>query len=98
MATNFDYNVHHVSIYVNNSRDIYSLTEWLTSCVCKRIKKGLSVEADHLAKCSTMQKIVRMATRLASEDGIKVSSEERKEVATQHAAYIMESAKYLASC
>jgi hypothetical protein len=55
------------------------------------MKKGQSVELDHLAECSTMKKIVRMGAQMCAKfDEPQPDKEERKEVAYALARYIIE--------
>lgn len=87
-----------VMIYVQNSRDIYQITEWLQNCVAKRIKKGQLVSVEHLAGCSSMTKIVRMAVQLCKEWNEPLpTKEEVKEIKREHAEYIIECANYIAN-
>lgn len=84
MKTNLD-------IYVNNNREIYCVSEWLASCVAKRMKKGQPVTIEHLANCSTMKRIVKEGVKLVQYyDGMAVPKEDRKEFAELHARYIIE--------
>ena len=80
-----------VKIYINNSRDIYCITDWLATCVAKRMKRGQLVTVEHLANCSTMKKIISMACKMCKEyNEPQPTKEERKEIATMHARYIIE--------
>lgn len=89
-------NAERMVIYINNTYDIYRITEWLVNCLVKKMKKGLAPDANHLAYCSTMKKIMGMAAKLVQTcDGAKVTAQERREVALAHAASIIESAEYL---
>lgn len=76
-------NTWRLSLYIDNSREIYSITESLSNS---------------LANCSTMKRIVSMAAKMVKEyDGATVSSQERKEAAVNHAEYIIECAKSIAN-
>lgn len=91
-------NTWRLSLYIDNSRDIYLATESLFYSLAKKIKKGVALNVETLAKCSTMKRIVSMAAKMVKEyDGITVSSQERKEAALKHSEYIMECAQYLAN-
>lgn len=84
--------------YVDNSRDVYAFTEVLINQVAKRFIKGRPVDASHLAACSTMCKLIGCAARVMYDDeGVKPTTAERRAAKTAHAAYIIESAKYLAT-
>lgn len=86
-----------LSIYVNNSSEVYLLTEWLENCIAKKIRKGVAVDTLYLSQCSTMKKIISKAARIEFEnEGIKPSKEERSRVALSHAAQIIENARYIA--
>lgn len=86
-----------LKIYVDNSREVYAITEGLIKQVAKRIAKGLPVEVDHLAKCSTMSKLLTLGARVMyAGEGVRPSTSERRAVAQEHAAYIVECANYLA--
>lgn len=89
-------NAERMVIYINNTYDIYRITEWLVNCLVKKMKKGLVPDVNHLAYCSTMKKIMGMAAKLVQTcDGARVTAQERREVALAHAASIIESAEYL---
>lgn len=90
-------NAERMVIYINNTYDIYRITEWLVNCLVKKMKKGLAPDANHLAYCSTMKKIMGMAAKLVQTcDGAKVTAQERREVAINHAQYIIECAEFIA--
>lgn len=91
-------NTWRLSLYIDNSREIYSVTEWLCSCLEKKIKKGVRLSAETLANCSTMKRIVSMAAKMVKEyDGATISTKERKEAALKHAEYIIDCAEYKAN-
>ena len=91
-------NTWRLSLYIDNSRDIYLVTESLFYSLAKKIKKGVKLSAETLANCSTMKRIVSMAAKMVKEyDGLTVSTNERKEVALKHAKYIIGCAEYLAN-
>lgn len=91
-------NTWRLSLYIDNSREIYQITEHLFNSLAKKIKKGVELNIETLAKSSTMKRIVSMAANMVKEnDGVTVSSQERKEAALNHAAYIIECANYLAN-
>ena len=54
-----------ILLYAQNDRDVYKLQQWLAECVAKRIKSGKEVSVDHLANCSTMQKLHVLLQRFA---------------------------------
>lgn len=89
-------NAERMVIYINNTYDIYRITEWLVNCLVKKMKKGMAPDVNHIAYCSTMKKIMGMAAKLVQTyDGARVTAQERGEVALAHAASIIESAEYL---
>lgn len=51
-------NTWRLSLYIDNSREIYSITESLSNSLAKKIKKGVKLSAETLANCSTMKRIV----------------------------------------
>ena len=90
-------NADRLAIYVDNSSDIYLITESLFNSLAKKIRKGLVPSVEHLANCSSMRKIIGMAAKMVAKyDGGKVTTEERKEAAKVHAQYIIECAEYIA--
>ena len=91
-------NTWRLSLYIDNSRDIYLATESLSNSLAKKIKKGVKLSAETLANCSTMKRIVSMAAKMVKEcDGATVSTKERKEAALNHAEYIIDCAEYKAN-
>lgn len=91
-------NTWRLSLYIDNSREIYSITESLSNSLAKKIKKGVKLSAETLANCSTMKRIVSMAAKMVKEyDGATVNTKERKEAALKHAWYIMDCADYIAN-
>lgn len=91
-------NTWRLSLYIDNSREIYSITESLSNSLAKKIKKGVELSVETLAKCNTMKRIVSMAAKMVKEyDGAIVSTKERKEAALKQAEYIMEWAEYKAN-
>lgn len=85
-------------IYVDNSRDIYSITEALQNSLAKKIRKGKAVSVERLARCASMQRIIRMAAKMVQEyDNNIPTADDRRAVAKEHAAYIIECAEYLAT-
>lgn len=91
-------NTWRLSLYIDNSREIYSITETLSNSLAKKIKKGVVLNVETLAKCSTMKRIVSMGAKIVKEyDGITVSSQERKEAALKHSECIVECAQHLAN-
>lgn len=91
-------NTWRLSLYIDNSREIYSITESLSNSLAKKIKKGVKLSAETLANSSTMKRIVSMAAKMVKEyDGVTISTKERKEAALKHAGYIMDCADYIAN-
>ena len=87
-----------LNLYIDNTKDIYRLTEWLCTAIAKKMKKGLVPDMEVLANCSTMKRIVGMAAKMVlEEEGRKVTVKDRKEAAKIHAADILYNAAYLAS-
>ena len=87
-----------LAIYVDNSREIYLITESLENTLAKKIRKGAKVSVEKLANCSSMKRIISMAANLVKKyDGNTVTAEDRKEVALSHAQYIIECAEFIAS-
>lgn len=91
-------NTWRLSLYIDNSREIYSITESLSNSLAKKIKRGVELSAETLANCSTMKRIVSMAAKMVKEcDGVTVSTKERKEAALNHAENIIDCAEYIAN-
>lgn len=87
-----------LKIYVDNSRDIYSITESLQNSLAKKIRKGVLVSVERIASCASMQRIIRMAANMVQEyDNNRPTADDRRAVAKEHAAYIIECAEYLAT-
>lgn len=76
-----------VYIVAMNTLHVYKEIEKLAAQVKKRKDKGLPVTVEHLAHCSAMQTIARMACRY--EEG-HITKEEKSEGAKQIAEYIIE--------
>lgn len=76
-----------VYIIAMNTLHVYKMIEALAAQVKKRKDKGLPVTVEHLAHCSTMQTIVRMACRCEESH---ITKEEREIGAKQIAEYIIE--------
>lgn len=90
-------NATRLKIYVDNSRDIYAITEGLQNSLAKKIRKGVAVSVDKLAASSSMRRIISQAARMVREfDGERPTADDRRAVAKVHAQYIMECAQYLA--
>ncbi len=49
-------NTWRLSLYIDNSREIYSITESLSNSLAKKIKKGVKLSAESLANCSTKER------------------------------------------
>ena len=91
-------NADRLAIYVDNSSDIYLITESLFKSLAKKIRNGVVPSVEYLANCSSMKKIIGMAAKLVFEhDHAKVTPQERKEVAIKHAQYIIECAEFIAA-
>lgn len=72
------------------------LTEWLQNSLLKKVKRGLTPSVEYLANCSTMKKIVRMASCMIYEQEHKTATKQEKEqAAREHAAYIIGCVEYL---
>lgn len=84
MKTNLD-------LYVNNTRDIYAITERLAANVAKRMKRGEPVTVEYLAECATMKRIISYGATLCAKYGEQVPDrQEKKFFASVHARYIIE--------
>lgn len=60
-----------LTMYIRNDRKIYDITTWLQNCVIKKSNKGVQLQAEYLANCSTMKTIIREAAKLLYKyDGI----------------------------
>lgn len=87
-----------LAIYVDNSREIYSVTENLVNSLAKKMRNGATISRERLAGSSTMRRIMSMGARMvADNEGERVTPGDRRAVAALHAAYIIESAEYIAS-
>ena len=76
-----------VYIVAMNTLPVYKVIERLADSVKRRKAKGLPVTVEHLAHCSSMQTIVRMACRYEERH---ITKEEKSEGAKQIAEYIIE--------
>ncbi len=87
-----------LAIYVDNSREIYSVTENLVNSLAKKIRKGVTISRERLVGCSTMRRIISMGARMvADNEGERCTAGDRRAVAALHADYIIECAEYIAS-
>ena len=84
-----------ILLYVQNDRDVYKLQQWLAKCVAKRIKSGKEVSVEHLANCSTMQKITCAAAKICNKYGEPFTIQDRKEAAIAIAESVIEDAKFI---
>lgn len=84
-----EFNVNHLHIYLDNTREMYAKTEWLAKCVSKRKAKGLLVTVEHLAGCSTMKSLVNESARYCRADDVRVTKEDKAEAARRQANYII---------
>lgn len=89
-------NAYRIVLYADNNREIYTrLTNPLCQQLVKRFIKGKAVFVEHLANCSTMQKIIREAVKIVRKcDGCTPSKAERKEAGFALAASLIEQAKF----
>ena len=76
-----------VYIVAMNTLHIYKMIENLAMAVQKRKDKGLPIDRDYLANCSTMRSITLAAKR--AEEGT-ITKEERMAGSYQIADYILE--------
>ena len=84
-----------ILLYAQNESDIYNLKQWLAECVAKRIKSGKEVSVEHLANCSTMQKITCVAAKICKRYGEPFTIQDRKEAAIAIAESVIEDAKFI---
>lgn len=84
-----------ILLYAQNDRDVYKLQQWLAKCVAKRIKSGKEVSVEHLANCSTMQKITCAAAKICKRYGEPFTIQDRKEAAIAIAESVIEDAKFI---
>ena len=84
-----------ILLYAQNDRDVYKLQQWLAKCVAKRIKSGKEVSVEHLANCSTMQKITCVAAKICKRYGEPFTIQDRKEAAIAIAESVIEDAKFI---
>ena len=84
-----------IYVYAMNTREIYDVYAMLSKQVANRIKSNKPVEVDHLAKCSTMDKIIRMTVKYAAKYGETCSTEEKNEARKMFAEAIIEDANYM---
>lgn len=84
-----------IVLYAQNDRDVYKLQQWLAKCVAKRIKSGKEVSVEHLANCSTMQKITCAAAKICNKYGEPFTIQDRKEAAIAIAESVIEDAKFI---
>ena len=84
-----------ILLYAQNDRDVYKLQQWLADCVAKRIKSGKEVNVEHLANCSTMQKITCAAAKICNKYGEPFTMQDRKEAAVSIAESVIEDAKFI---
>lgn len=72
---------YNAALIVENTQSIYSVTEWLKSCVVKILKRGGEPSFTLLAASSTISKILTMIdSELLALDCPKMTKEEREEL------------------
>ena len=86
-----------ILLYAQNDRDVYKLQQWLAECVAKPIKSGKEVSIEHLANCSTMQKITCAAAKICKKYGEPFTMQDRKEAAVTIAESVIENAEFINS-
>ncbi len=94
-------NVFLLTLQINNHYPLYQVVEWLEKCVSKKIKKNKPVSIDYLAHCSTMQQLMRDATKYVTNVGeleTQITLNDRRASALEISKQIIDAAKYLASC
>lgn len=84
-----------ILLYAQNDRDVYKLQQWLAKCVAKRIKSGKEVSVEHLANCSTMQKITCAAAKICNKYGEPFTIQDRKEATIAIAESVIEDAEFI---
>lgn len=90
-------NAYRLNLYIDNSREIYAVTEWLQNALAKKIKRGLKPDLLYLANCSTTKKVLSMAAKMVRDfDGIKVTTAERMEAANRYAEIVTDNAIWIA--
>lgn len=60
--------VDHVIMYVNNTRNIYALREWLAACVAMVIRRGIDPDRARLVKSVHIARIIKAAANIARRD------------------------------
>lgn len=84
-----------LTMYIRNTSEIYNITSWLQNCIIKKINKGIQLQLEYLANCSTMKSIIREASKLLYKyDEITPTKQEKQEAAREHAKYILDSVQY----
>mgnify|MGYP000770921649 CR=1 FL=1 len=88
-----------ILLYINNSTDIFLITERCWHQCAKKVKKGVILDAAYLANSFTMKAIVRMACKLIekNEEECTITKEDKRLAALEHANSIIWNANYIAN-
>lgn len=70
-----------IVLTAENDYKHYKVLEWLANCIAKKVKRGQSVDAAHLANCSVMQTLCRNVANELKQYDINASMTDRKEAA-----------------
>ena len=79
-----------LTLIIDNEYDIYRVTEWLATCVAKKIKRGITPDRKTLMRCSTMSSIIRMAKKQAKKYGDEFDNNDIAEARENHTDYVLE--------
>lgn len=81
-----------LNLYLYNSENCIVMMERVAQCLAKKVKKGISLDFDHLANSSIMGKIMSEAKKEMRKYGesIQPTKEDIKEMRREIAIYIIE--------
>lgn len=71
-------NLNRMKIYVNNVRELYLIAEHLTACIEKKMRRGVEVQEERLAKSSAMYDLTRRVAKAVQEYDNDTPSREDK--------------------
>lgn len=90
-------NAYRLNLYIDNSSEIYAVTEWLENALAKKIRKGLQPDLTYLANCSTTKRVLAMAAKMVRDfDGVNVTKSEKMEAANRYAERVLDNATWIA--
>lgn len=78
--------MNYVTLYIDNSMELYCQLEWLANCVAKKVAKGKFISVEHLENCATVRRLISQGAKMVKKmenfnPGKEEGNEARKLVA-----------------